>query len=100
MLIGVVRPIRASVAPSFALAVKVNSADFQRGDFDADDAGRVIAMVEPVGVDLVEPSGGSYESPPCLASEPTLVRRAGVIHDAGVVELAEQKRGQGLARRR
>ncbi|MFF0735937.1 NADH:flavin oxidoreductase/NADH oxidase family protein [Streptomyces chartreusis] len=63
MLLDVVREIRAAVAPSFTVAVKLNSADFQRGGFDVDDARRVIAMLEPVGVDLVELSGGSYESP-------------------------------------
>ncbi|MCW2981826.1 MAG: 2,4-dienoyl-CoA reductase [Solirubrobacterales bacterium] len=63
LLLDVVRAIRAVVRPSFAVAVKLNSADFQRGGFDADDAGRVIAMLEPFGVDLVELSGGSYESP-------------------------------------
>jgi 2,4-dienoyl-CoA reductase-like NADH-dependent reductase (Old Yellow Enzyme family) len=63
LLLDVVRAIRAVVSPSFAVAVKLNSADFQRGGFDADDAARVIAMLEPLGVDLVELSGGSYESP-------------------------------------
>jgi 2,4-dienoyl-CoA reductase-like NADH-dependent reductase (Old Yellow Enzyme family) len=63
MLLDVVRAIRSSVSPSFAVAVKLNSADFQRGGFDADDAQRVIAMLEPLRVDLVELSGGSYESP-------------------------------------
>ncbi|KAA5838045.1 NADH:flavin oxidoreductase/NADH oxidase family protein [Saccharopolyspora hirsuta] len=63
MLLDVVRAVRASVSPSFAVAVKLNSADFQRGGFDADDARQVIAMLEPLGVDLVELSGGSYESP-------------------------------------
>ncbi|WP_225821487.1 NADH:flavin oxidoreductase/NADH oxidase family protein [Streptomyces naphthomycinicus] len=63
MLLDVVRAVRAAVSPSFAVAVKLNSADFQRGGFDADDARRVIAMLAPLGVDLVELSGGSYESP-------------------------------------
>ena len=63
MLLDVVRAIRSQVAPSFAVAVKLNSADFQRGGFDADDAKQVIAMLEPLGVDLVELSGGNYESP-------------------------------------
>lgn len=58
-----VTAIRAAVSPDFAVAVKLNSADFQRGGFDADDARKVIAMLEPLGVDLVELSGGSYESP-------------------------------------
>lgn len=63
LLLEVVAAIRAVVSPSFAVAVKLNSADFQRGGFDADDAGKVIEMLAPLGVDLVEISGGSYESP-------------------------------------
>ncbi|MEV7602651.1 NADH:flavin oxidoreductase/NADH oxidase family protein [Kitasatospora sp. NPDC089797] len=63
MLLDVVRAVRAAVSPSFAVAVKLNSADFQRGGFDADDARQVIGMLAPLGVDLVELSGGSYESP-------------------------------------
>ncbi|MGW0819255.1 NADH:flavin oxidoreductase/NADH oxidase family protein [Streptomyces viridiviolaceus] len=63
MLLDIVRAVRAAVSPGFAVAVKLNSADFQRGGFDADDARQVIAMLEPLGVDLVELSGGSYESP-------------------------------------
>jgi 2,4-dienoyl-CoA reductase-like NADH-dependent reductase (Old Yellow Enzyme family) len=63
LLLDVVRAVRAAVSTSFAVAVKLNSADFQRGGFEADDAKRVIAMLEPLGVDLVELSGGSYESP-------------------------------------
>jgi 2,4-dienoyl-CoA reductase-like NADH-dependent reductase (Old Yellow Enzyme family) len=63
MLLDIVRAVRGTVSPSFAVAVKLNSADFQRGGFDADDARQVIEMLEPLGVDLVELSGGSYESP-------------------------------------
>ncbi|MGW1067952.1 NADH:flavin oxidoreductase/NADH oxidase family protein [Streptomyces aureus] len=63
MLLDTVRAVRGAVSPSFAVAVKLNSADFQRGGFDADDARQVIEMLAPLGVDLVELSGGSYESP-------------------------------------
>ncbi|MGW1985023.1 NADH:flavin oxidoreductase/NADH oxidase family protein [Streptomyces collinus] len=63
MLLDIVRAVRVTVSPSFAVAVKLNSADFQRGGFDADDARQVIEMLAPLGVDLVELSGGSYESP-------------------------------------
>ncbi|MFG2949243.1 NADH:flavin oxidoreductase/NADH oxidase family protein [Streptomyces adustus] len=63
MLLDIVRAVRAAVSPSFAVAVKLNSADFQRGGFNADDARQVIEMLAPLGVDLVELSGGSYESP-------------------------------------
>ena len=63
LLLDTVRAVRSAVAPTFAVAVKLNSADFQRGGFDADDAAAVIALLAPLGVDLVELSGGSYEAP-------------------------------------
>jgi 2,4-dienoyl-CoA reductase-like NADH-dependent reductase (Old Yellow Enzyme family) len=63
LLLDVTRAIREAVSRTFAVAVKLNSADFQRGGFDEQDAARVIEMLKPLGVDLVELSGGSYESP-------------------------------------
>jgi 2,4-dienoyl-CoA reductase-like NADH-dependent reductase (Old Yellow Enzyme family) len=63
LLIEVVRAVRARVAPGFCVAVKLNSADFQRGGFSEDDARQVLAMLNEEKVDLVELSGGSYESP-------------------------------------
>lgn len=62
-LLEVVRRTRATIGPSAALAVKLNSADFQRGGFDEDDAAQVAAWLEAEGVDLLEVSGGTYESP-------------------------------------
>ncbi|KAA0021369.1 NADH:flavin oxidoreductase/NADH oxidase family protein [Antrihabitans cavernicola] len=79
LLLDIVRAVRASVAADFAVAVKLNSADFQRGGFDADDARAVIRMLAPLGVDVVELSGGSYESPAMTgqsADERTSAREA------------------------
>ncbi|MEV6756755.1 NADH:flavin oxidoreductase/NADH oxidase family protein [Streptomyces sp. NPDC051214] len=79
MLLDVVRAVRAAVSPSFGVGVKLNSADFQRGGFDTDDARQVIEMLEPLGVDIVELSGGSYESPAMTgrpADERTQAREA------------------------
>lgn len=87
LLLEMVRRIRLAVAPHFAVAVKLNSADFQRGGFDADDALRVIAMLEPLGVDLVELSGGSYESP-AMTGRPTDTRTA--AREAYFLELAAE----------
>ena len=87
LLLDVVRGIRSTVSPSFAVAVKLNSADFQRGGFDADDAAKVIAMLEPLGADLVELSGGSYESP-AMAGRPTDGRTA--AREAYFLELASE----------
>jgi len=63
LLLEIVKAVRAVVSPGFAVAVKLNSADFQRGGFSADDAQQVVRLLGELGVDLVELSGGSYEAP-------------------------------------
>ena len=60
-LLEIARAIRAAVAPAFAVAVKLNSADFQRGGFGEDDAMEVVAALGEERVDLLEISGGTYE---------------------------------------
>lgn len=79
LLIEVVKSVRAAVNPSFAVAVKLNSADFQRGGFDVEDALQVVKWLEPLGIDVVELSGGSYEAPAMqgkTADKRTLAREA------------------------
>lgn len=79
LLVNIVRGIRAAVSPGFCVAVKLNSADFQRGGFSPEDARAVVMMLAPLGVDLVELSGGSYEAPAMMGSardERTLAREA------------------------
>jgi 2,4-dienoyl-CoA reductase-like NADH-dependent reductase (Old Yellow Enzyme family) len=63
LLLETVRAVRSAVSPKLSVAVKLNSADFQRGGFDAEDARRVVEMLNELPVDLVELSGGSYEAP-------------------------------------
>jgi len=63
LLLEIVKAVRAVVSPGFAVAVKLNSADFQRGGFSADDARQVVVLLNELDVDLVELSGGSYEAP-------------------------------------
>ncbi|NGM50889.1 NADH:flavin oxidoreductase/NADH oxidase family protein [Caulobacter sp. 602-2] len=79
LLLDIVRGVRAAVSPGFAVAVKLNSADFQRGGFSPEDARDVVTMLSGQGVDLVELSGGSYEAPAMMGSardERTLAREA------------------------
>jgi 2,4-dienoyl-CoA reductase-like NADH-dependent reductase (Old Yellow Enzyme family) len=67
----VVRRTRARTGASFPLSVKINSADFQRGGFSADDSLQVARWLDEDGVDLIEISGGSYE-------QPSMMRMAGL----------------------
>ncbi|MGO9154688.1 NADH:flavin oxidoreductase/NADH oxidase family protein [Mycobacterium sp.] len=62
-LLEIVRRIRARVSPGFAVSVKLNSADFQRGGFSEDESRDVVAALAGEGLDMIEISGGNYESP-------------------------------------
>lgn len=63
LLLDIVKGIRLVCGNEFIVSVKLNSADFQRGGFDIDDAAQVIALLGELKVDFVELSGGSYEAP-------------------------------------
>lgn len=62
-LLETVKAVRARVTPGFCVSVKLNSADFQKGGFDVEDAKWVATQLNGMGIDLLELSGGSYESP-------------------------------------
>lgn len=66
LLIECVRAVRGATGPGFAVAVKLNSADFQQGGFSFDECLRVIEMLNDEGLDLLEISGGTYEQPRLL----------------------------------
>jgi 2,4-dienoyl-CoA reductase-like NADH-dependent reductase (Old Yellow Enzyme family) len=63
LLYEVVKAVREALPSQAALSVKINSADFQRGGFEPADAEVVVLELAKLGVDLIELSGGSYESP-------------------------------------
>jgi 2,4-dienoyl-CoA reductase-like NADH-dependent reductase (Old Yellow Enzyme family) len=63
LLLTIVEQARAAVGADFTLAVKLNSADFQRGGFSADDSLVVADWLARAGVDVLEISGGTYEQP-------------------------------------
>jgi 2,4-dienoyl-CoA reductase-like NADH-dependent reductase (Old Yellow Enzyme family) len=62
-LIETVQEIRRAASKTFAVSVKLNSADFQKGGFDDDESAMVAKWLEEAGVDLIEVSGGNYEQP-------------------------------------
>jgi len=45
------------------VAIKLNSADFQRGGFTEEESLQVIHTLAEEGIDMVEISGGTYEAP-------------------------------------
>ncbi len=93
LLLTIVSRIRQACRADFAVAVKLNSADFQRGGFDVDDALQVVKWLEPLGVDVVELSGGSYEAPAMqgqTGDARTLAREAYFLEFAEKIALQTQ----------
>ncbi len=86
-LVEIIRAIRKRVSPSFAVALKLNSADFQRGGFSEDESRGVLAAVASEGLDLIEVSGGSYEQPAMMgaAAASTRAREAYFLEYARTV---------------
>ncbi len=68
-LLEVYDAIRERVGRDYPVAVKLNSADFQKGGFAFEDSLSVAKMLEARGIDLIEVSGGTYEQPKLLGTE-------------------------------
>jgi 2,4-dienoyl-CoA reductase-like NADH-dependent reductase (Old Yellow Enzyme family) len=88
LLLETVREIRATTSAQFLIAVKLNSADFQRGGFDADDSLTVARALEKEGIDLLEISGGTYESTAMVTGMPQ--RESTRAREAYFLEFAER----------
>ena len=61
-VLEVYRAIRAAVGAEFPVAIKLNSADFHKGGFSQEESAAVVAALASEGIDLVEISGGTYET--------------------------------------
>ncbi len=71
--------MRRVVGPDYPIGMKLNSADFQRGGFSADESIEVARALSSLGMDLIEISGGTYEAPAMTgrkAKDSTLAREA------------------------
>jgi len=62
-VLEVYREIRRQVGSDYPIAIKINSADFQRGGFSEEESLEVIRFLANEGIDLIEISGGTYERP-------------------------------------
>lgn len=62
-VLEVYKAIRAAVGDDYPIGIKLNSADFMKGGFTEDDSMQVVKALSDVGIDMIEVSGGTYESP-------------------------------------
>jgi len=61
-LVQVYEEIRQRVGKSFPVMVKINSEDFLEGGITVDEIIKVCHMLEERGIDVIEMSGGTFES--------------------------------------
>ncbi|AXT84162.1 NADH:flavin oxidoreductase [Aeromicrobium sp. A1-2] len=85
-VVEILRRIRSTVAPTFAVGIKLNSADFQRGGFSHEESRDVVVRLAKEGIDMIEISGGSYEAPAMMgARDSTVLREAYFLEYAATV---------------
>ena len=68
-VLEVYREIRRQVGLNYPIAIKINSADFQRGGFTEEESMKVIRFLSNEGIDLIEISGGTYERPTMIQGD-------------------------------
>jgi 2,4-dienoyl-CoA reductase-like NADH-dependent reductase (Old Yellow Enzyme family) len=61
-VLQLVEAVREVVGTDFPVGIKLNSADFQRGGFTEEESMDVVRALGEQGIDLLEISGGTYES--------------------------------------
>lgn len=94
-LLEIVRAVRAATGPAFPIAVKLNSADFQRGGFTIEESMDVARALETAGIDLLEVSGGNYEMPSMMSGGEMLAeqRKSSAEREAYFLDYARRIRG-------
>lgn len=88
-VLAVYAAIRESVGPEFPIGIKLNSADFMRGGFTEEESMLVVESLANAGIDLIEISGGTYESPSMMGAE---MKESTLKREAYFLEYAEKVR--------
>ena len=83
--------IREQVGEDYPVGIKLNSADYSKGGFSHEEAMQVIQKLSSLGIDLIEVSGGTYESPSMIGHK---VASSTAKREAYFLEFAESIRKQ------
>jgi 2,4-dienoyl-CoA reductase-like NADH-dependent reductase (Old Yellow Enzyme family) len=63
LLLEAIAAIRRAVGAHFPIGIKLNASDFQKGGFTNAECVELVKLLNGVGLDLLELSGGSLEQP-------------------------------------
>lgn len=89
-VLEVYRAIREQVGDDFPVGIKLNSADFMKGSFSEEDSMQVVQALSQAGIDLIEISGGTYESPSMMGHK---VKASTLKREAYFLDYIEKVRG-------
>jgi 2,4-dienoyl-CoA reductase-like NADH-dependent reductase (Old Yellow Enzyme family) len=90
-VLEIYREMREAVGEDFPLGIKMNSADFMKSGFTTEDSIEVAKALEEEGIDLIEISGGTYESPSMSGYK---MKASTIKREAYFLEYAEQLKKQ------
>ena len=88
-VLEVYREIRHQVGSDYPIAIKINSADFQRGGFSEEESLEVISFLGNEGIDLIEISGGTYERPVMIKGDR---KKSTILREAYFLDYIEKAR--------
>lgn len=91
-VLEVYREMRRRCGPGFSIAIKLNSADFQKGGFSEEESLDVIRALADAGIDQIEISGGTYEAPAMAGKRQPAVKESTRRREAYFLEFAEKAR--------
>lgn len=89
---AIYKATRAAVGKDYPIAVKLNSADFQKGGFTIEESCQVARWLEQDGIDLIELSGGTYEQMSFVNGTEEKQRDSTVKREAYFLEYAREVR--------
>ena len=91
-VLSVYAEIRKQVGPDFPIAIKLNSADFQKGGLSQEESLETIQSLAEAGMDFIEISGGTYEAPAMSGAVKLPQRASTLAREAYFLDFAEKIR--------
>ena len=88
-VLEIFRSMRKKLGADFPIGIKLNSADFQKGGFTEEESMEVIKLLSKEGIDLIEISGGNYESPEMMGNKK---RKSTIEREAFFMDYIEKAR--------
>ena len=85
LLMEIVAAVRKAVGRDYPVAVKLNSSDFQKSGFSAEESMQVVRWLSEASLDLIEISGGNYEQPQMIGqgeSQVAAARQTGSVYES------------------